>query len=121
MGVDLENYVLINLVGSSKSNDISTNLTYYNLYCAIDNIVARERTMIGTLDHQDRDYNKRVVSFIADIVGRLLWRNCRIHTVVFAKSDQYDRDCFILYSRQAETTPHMMMYDSFYCRRHDSD
>lgn len=102
------------------TNEISTNLTYYNLYCATDELVRRVRSLMGEPKH-DPDYNKKVVTFIADVVGRLLWHNNRIHSVMFAKSDHYDRECFILYSRQAEPTPCMMRSDKFFCRRHHTE
>lgn len=115
--------------GSDRNNkctvknveSVTANTSYYNLYCATTALVNRIRDKMGAPEFGDTNYNKNVVAFIADIVGRLLWHTNRTHAVMFAKSDHYDRGCFMLYSRQVEPTPFIMRSDSFFCRRHDSD
>lgn len=102
-------------------SSVTANVNYYNIYCATPSLVERVRRMMDAPIHGDPDYNKKVVTFIADLVGRLLWSTKRIHAVMFAKSDHLDRDCFLLYSRQVEQTPFSMSSDTLFCRRHDSE
>ncbi|KAG8323935.1 hypothetical protein J6590_104049 [Homalodisca vitripennis] len=101
-----------------ENGEMGTAASYYNIYCATPGLVEHVRNITG---HHDPGENRRVVVFIADLVGRMLWHHSRIHAVMFAKSDHYKRDCFLLYSRQAEPTPCMMRSDAYFCRRHDSE
>jgi len=109
--------------GSKRGNrnEINTPLTYYQIYCATKTLVERVKKIVGAREGNDDEYNKKVLTFIADIVGRLLWHNNRTHAVMFAKSDHLDRGCFLLYSRTTEPPPYFMKSDEYFCRRHDTE
>src|SRR5436190_4006515 len=103
------------------SSEGGTHMTYYQMYCPTTALVERVKRTIGARAGNDEEYNKRVLTFIAGIVGRLLWHNNRTHAVMFAKSNHLDRECFLLYSRTTEPPPSFMWSDTYFCRRHDTE